>query len=94
MLIFSCTDLGIYLRLGKVPRGPTLTFKIVSFSTIRDVISIQKKPQFPNKEFNCSPLVVLNNFPNDDEMPKLIAVMFQKLFPPINVQTVCKFYFL
>jgi len=51
-------------------------------------LQIFKKPHSPGKEFSTAPLVVLNNFPSDEEMPKLMAVMFQKLFPPINVQTV------
>lgn len=92
MLIFSNTDLASYLRIGKLPRGPTLTFRILSFSTMRDVASMQKKPVSPGKEFNTPPLVVLNNFPNNEEMPKLMAVMFQKLFPPINVQTVSNIF--
>jgi ribosome biogenesis protein SSF1/2 len=33
--------------------------------------------------------VVLNNFNDPARHMQLMAVMFQNLFPPINVQTVC-----
>jgi len=44
------------------------------------------KPHSPGPEYKTAPLVVLNNFPTD-EANKLAAVMFQNLFPPLNVQT-------
>ena len=36
-LVFSQTDRTLSLRLAKCPKGPTLQFKIESFSTARDV---------------------------------------------------------
>lgn len=32
--------------------------------------------------------VVLNNFKGPDEQVKLMSVIFQKMFPPINIKTV------
>lgn len=38
--------------------------------------------------FNNSPLVILNNFSGEGMQLKLIASMFQNMFPTINLTTV------
>eukprot|EP01116_Phalansterium_solitarium_P004161 TRINITY_DN15061_c0_g1_i1.p1 TRINITY_DN15061_c0_g1~~TRINITY_DN15061_c0_g1_i1.p1 ORF type:complete len:482 (-),score=202.29 TRINITY_DN15061_c0_g1_i1:379-1824(-) len=85
-LILSATDFGTYLRIAKVPRGPTLTFKIHSYALASDISRLQQKPHSPGVEYLHSPLLVLNNFPTDDENAKLTAVMLQNLFPALNVR--------
>jgi len=53
------------------------------------VQKIQRKPNaYSDKIFNDSPLVVLNNMSGDAKHLKLMALMFQNLFPGIKVQTV------
>lgn len=71
-----------------MPRGPTLTFKIHSFSLSRDVISLLKKQMVYEELFKNSPLVILNNFSGEGMQLKLIASMFQNMFPTINLTTV------
>ncbi|XP_012235181.1 protein Peter pan [Linepithema humile] len=88
MCIFTKTELGMYLKLCRLPRGPTLTFKIHSFSLARDVISMLKKQMVYEEAFKSSPLVVLNNFSGEGMQLKLIASMFQNMFPAINLTTV------
>ncbi|OZJ02240.1 hypothetical protein BZG36_04549 [Bifiguratus adelaidae] len=86
-MIFSRTDKGTNLRIARVPRGPTLTFRVHGYSLAKDVLALQKNPRSPGIEFHTSPLLVLNNFNKDEKYLKLMTTMFQNLFPPINVQT-------
>ncbi|KYQ46665.1 Suppressor of SWI4 1 like protein, partial [Trachymyrmex zeteki] len=88
MCIFTKTELGMYLKLCKLPRGPTLTFKIHSFSLTRDVISMLKKQLVYEEAFQSSPLLVLNNFSGEGMQLKLIASTFQNMFPTINLTTI------
>ncbi|KAL6255817.1 hypothetical protein P5V15_013059 [Pogonomyrmex californicus] len=88
MCIFTKTELGMYLKLCKLPRGPTLTFKIHSFSLARDVISMLKKQLVYEEAFKSSPLLILNNFSGEGMQLKLIASTFQNMFPTINLTTV------
>ncbi|KAH6561706.1 hypothetical protein BASA61_009957 [Batrachochytrium salamandrivorans] len=86
-LIFSRNKTGVpNMRVGRIPRGPTLSFHITSFSLAKDILALQASPKSPSIEFLKSPLVVLNNFAGDAKHIKLIATMFQNLFPPIRVQ--------
>ncbi|KAK1129301.1 hypothetical protein K0M31_020427 [Melipona bicolor] len=88
MCIFTRTAQGMYFKLCRLPRGPTLTFKIHSFSLSRDVISLLKKQMVYEELFKNSPLVILNNFSGEGMQLKLIASMFQNMFPTINLTSV------
>ncbi|EKX31953.1 hypothetical protein GUITHDRAFT_148967, partial [Guillardia theta CCMP2712] len=61
MLCFSTTELGTYLRLAKMPRGPTLYFKVEEYSLSKDIAASQRRPHSPGTEYLVSPLIVLNN---------------------------------
>ncbi|KAJ3147319.1 hypothetical protein HDU89_005669 [Geranomyces variabilis] len=87
LLVFSKTAAGTNLRIGRIPRGPTLTFRVTSYALAADVLALQNRPKSPGTEFKCPPLVVLNNFGGDEKHVKLMATMFQNMFPPIQVQT-------
>lgn len=88
LLILTKTELGTYLRFCRVPRGPTLTFKIQQYSLTKDVVSLVKKPQTFHTQFKQPPLLVLNGFSEDTLPMKLMTTMFQNLFPSINIQRV------
>ena len=90
MLLLSKTDASVNLRIGRVPRGPTLTFKVESYVLGSDVRSSQKRPCDFAQALRTSPLVVLNNFGGEGRGNhlKLVATTFQNIFPTINVQTV------
>ncbi|XP_058805407.1 protein Peter pan [Phymastichus coffea] len=88
MSIFTKTELGMYLKLCRVPRGPTLTFKIHNFALARDVISTMKKQLVFDEAFKHSPLIILNKFSGEGMQLKLMATMFQNMFPTINLATV------
>ena len=72
----------------RVPRGPTLSFKIINFSLARDVVSMLKKQMVYEEAFKSSPLIVLNNFSGEGMQMKLMASMFQNMFPTINLTSV------
>ncbi|KAI5967214.1 SSF1 [Candida theae] len=94
LFIFNQTTSGnITLRMGKLPRGPTLQFMVNTYSLCKDVRKILKHPKSVGKdsaEFHQPPLLVLNGFTNNiNEMPmheKLMVTMFQNMFPPIQPQ--------
>ena len=44
LICFSTTETGTYLRLAKMPRGPTLYFKLESYCLCKDVAASQKRP--------------------------------------------------
>ena len=69
MMCLSHSDSGTStLRVCRFPRGPTLYFKLESYSLCRDIISRQRHPFSPGKaELLHSPLVVLNSMQNADK---------------------------
>lgn len=86
-VILSRTDHGTNLRIARVPRGPTLSFQVKTYSLAKDIAAMQKSPKSPGSEFNLAPLLVLNNFGDSKEL-KLVSTVFQNMFPPINIQSV------
>lgn len=56
-LILSKTDSSPYLRVGRTPQGPTLTFKIHGYSLAADVIKAQLRPRCHKDLFQNPPLV-------------------------------------
>ncbi|KAG0007608.1 hypothetical protein BGZ80_004461 [Entomortierella chlamydospora] len=85
-VILSRTEHGTNLRISRVPRGPTLSFQVKTYSLAKDIAAMQKAPKSPGLEFHVAPLLVLNNFGDSNEM-KLMSTVFQNMFPPINIQT-------
>ncbi|CAF1146860.1 unnamed protein product [Adineta steineri] len=88
LMTFSKTQLSTYMRLIRIPRGPTLNFRIRRFTHSRDIVSQLKRPQTFPKQFEHAPLLVMNGFQDDSIQIKLIATMFQNMFPSINVTNV------
>ncbi|CAD7972671.1 unnamed protein product [Amoebophrya sp. A25] len=59
-------------RVGRLPRGPTLSFVLREFTTVKDLKAAQKRPRSASaKEFNVAPLLLLNgmrlNYKQEDE---------------------------
>ncbi|XP_035440725.2 protein Peter pan [Spodoptera frugiperda] len=88
MMVFTETDVGSYMRMARLPRGPTLTFRIHSYTLARDVISSMRKQYVMMRAFQHAPLIVLNSFSGEGMHMKLMATMFQNIFPTINITTV------
>ncbi|KAJ9696521.1 hypothetical protein PVL29_008641 [Vitis rotundifolia] len=87
-LILSKTETAPYLKVARTPQGPTLTFKIHEYSLAVDVAQSQLRPRCPQDLFKNSPLIVLSGFGSGEQHLKLTTVMFQNIFPAIDVNTV------
>ena len=76
------------MRLIRLPRGPTMTFKVHSYSLSRDIVSMLKRNQATQSQYLSHPLLIMNHFSGDGMHLKLMATMFQNMFPSINVNKV------
>jgi len=87
ILTLSSTEVGSYLRIIKVPRGPSLTFRILSYTLAKDFARLIKGVIPPKaKGFLFPPLLILSGFPDEPEY-KLVSTMLQNMFPPLGVAT-------
>uniref|UniRef100_A0A8C3KIU9 Brix domain-containing protein n=1 Tax=Calidris pygmaea TaxID=425635 RepID=A0A8C3KIU9_9CHAR len=87
-LVFSKSSSSINFKLFRLPGGPTLTFKVMQYSLIKDVVSSLKRHRMHEQQFTHHPLLVLSNFGLQQIQVKLMASMFQNMFPSINVHRV------
>lgn len=97
---------NVNMRIARLPRGPTLSFKVLRYALGRDILNATKRPHSPGREYATEAMVrfvimlfcgaklikevqlILNNFSGEDRHVKLMASLFQNLFPSIKVQTV------
>jgi ribosome biogenesis protein SSF1/2 len=86
-IVATSSTVGSHLRFMRVPRGPTLTFRLHEYSLVNDVIAVRRRPVTPsNTTYLNPPLMVLNNFTDTTRKEvALMAVAFQNMFPVINV---------
>eukprot|EP00033_Pygsuia_biforma_P003675 GCRY01004025.1.p1 GENE.GCRY01004025.1~~GCRY01004025.1.p1 ORF type:complete len:382 (-),score=91.48 GCRY01004025.1:197-1303(-) len=84
-IIFTSTTLGCYMRIAKLPRGPTLTFKVEEYSYISDVAKIVKKHSNNDLNYKYPPLLIMNNFSSTAEGMDIASATIQNLFPPLDV---------
>lgn len=90
MLAVTNSEKNSYLKIAKMPSGPTITYKINKYCFSSDINkdATTKKPL--SKIFNQIPVVILNNFNTNleffgnEEPLKICSSMFQSLFPPLN----------
>ncbi|CAH9117437.1 unnamed protein product [Cuscuta epithymum] len=87
-LMLSKTKTSPYLRVARSPQGPTLTFKILEYSLAADVAKSQLRPRCPPDLFKNPPLIVLSGFGTGEQHLKLTTIMFQNIFPAIDINTV------
>ncbi|KAL8548677.1 hypothetical protein ACS0TY_007813 [Phlomoides rotata] len=87
-LILSKTNTAPYLRVGRTPQGPTITFKIQDYSLAIDVAQSQLRPRSHKDLFQNPPLIVLSGFGTGEQHLKLTTIMFQNIFPAIDINTV------
>ncbi|KAG6612685.1 SWI4 1, Peter Pan-like protein suppressor [Phytophthora cinnamomi] len=87
-IFFTNTEAGTNLKIARIPRGPTLSFKVTKYSLMKQMHLVVKRPVDASQALKSKPLVVLNNFTAPDDHIKLMNVTFQNMFPAIDVQTV------
>lgn len=96
LMILTSTEKHSYLRIIKNPKGPTVTFKILSYSTRTDIINAQNQAANISRTF-VAPILLLNGFnqeitaeniknPPTKQLNQVVAQMIQSLFPPINLK--------
>jgi ribosome biogenesis protein SSF1/2 len=95
---------NVSLRVGRLPRGPTLTFRVDSYTTARQVRASQKRQQDVSKSFLTPPLLVLHGFGAAEaagggggggsggvgaaDALKMARVTLQAMLPSVNPATV------
>jgi ribosome biogenesis protein SSF1/2 len=91
LFLFSQSSQGnTSLRVALTPRGPTLNFRVQSYSLCKDIRKFVRNPKsIVAGEQISSPLLVMNNFSNEKSSDKeaLLTSVFQNMFPPISAQT-------
>lgn len=92
MCIFNKTKNQLSYKVARLPRGPTLTFKVHQFTLAKDVIASVKKQFVDEEAFHTAPLIILNNFTGEGKHLKLMATTFQNMYPTINLATVFFFF--
>ncbi|XP_052869394.1 protein Peter pan [Anopheles cruzii] len=88
MCILSLSPQTLSLKVIRMPKGPTLTFKVHQYTLAKDVVSKSRKQYVDDDCFKAAPLVILNSFSGEGQHLKLMASTFQNMFPPINLSTV------
>ncbi|KAK4290043.1 hypothetical protein Pmani_037034 [Petrolisthes manimaculis] len=85
LMIFSQTNLSPYMKLARLPNGPTLTFSIKKYSLKGDVVSSQRRHYQPPSRHPTAPCLMTNLLPNDGPLNlQLSARMFLDAFPTIT----------
>ena len=79
------------IAIARVPRGPTLTFRVLEYALASQIRKAQRKPATPSQStFAQPPVVVLNNFQGESR-PRFVNVVgqtFQAMFPALDVGSV------
>lgn len=88
MCVFNKTKNQLSYKIARLPRGPTLSFKVYQFTLARDIISSTRKQFVDEESFRTAPLVILNNFTGEGKHLKLMSTTFQNMYPTINLATV------
>ena len=93
IVTFSKSEIATYMRVIRLPRGPTLTFKVLSYSLGRDIVSSLKRNEATKNQFETHPLIVLNHLRWDQGVVppmhlKLMSTMLQNMFPSIYIDKV------
>ena len=48
---------NVNMRITRMPRGPTLGFKVLRYALMRDILAATKRPHAPGKEYATEPIV-------------------------------------
>ena len=89
MIAVTNSEKNSYLKIAKMPSGPTITYNINKYCFSSDINKEVASKRPLSKIFNQIPVVILNNFNSNSEFGneeplKICSSMFQSLFPPLN----------
>lgn len=94
MFAITNTDHNSYMRIAKMPSGPTFTFKLDKYCLSSDILQESKVKKPLTKSFHHIPLLILNGFNSTniskefEDSVKLCGTMFQSIFPPLNLNEI------
>lgn len=87
--IITCSTTGTFLRISRLPHGPTIQFHVDSFETCLDVKKLQRRPQEDPFAYTNPALPVLNNFANSSKPHvKMTQTLLTNLFPQLRIDKV------
>ncbi|CEF63856.1 Protein Peter pan [Strongyloides ratti] len=85
MIVLTKSDSSVNMRLLKTPQGPTLQFKVNSYTLFRDVIAASKRPVVYEKLMSSCPLLIMNGFADSHKKElKLVESVLQNMFPELR----------
>lgn len=90
MFALTNTQKASYLRLARMPSGPTITFQIEKYCLAADLFREDITTKNLSKTFNSAPILIINGFSNTSvpikylEAIQIVSTMFQSVFPAIN----------
>ncbi|CDW54513.1 Brix domain containing protein [Trichuris trichiura] len=87
-LIFTRTEESVNLRIMHVPRGPTLSFKVLQYCLAADVVSALKKSLSCSKQFVNPPLLIFSHIDRSLDHVRLVQTMIQGMLPSLNIDSV------
>ncbi|KAF0984396.1 hypothetical protein FDP41_000295 [Naegleria fowleri] len=81
------------LNICRLPNGPTLTFEIQNYCTMKNLRSFFHKEL--NHQISCDEasyfkdpaICILNNFTSTESHVQLMSLTFQNMFPPVDVKS-------
>ncbi|ELU40073.1 rRNA binding protein [Rhizoctonia solani AG-1 IA] len=92
IIALTLTPIAPSLRIVKLSAGPTLSFRIESYSLAKDLLGASRHARSIGMEYLSPPLLVLASFPppgpGTPPHLSLIQKFFQALFPPLSPHTV------
>jgi len=88
LILFNKTDSNVNCRFVRVPRGPSVWFKLSSFCLVKDVLQSLARPHSDQHLFLEPPLCVTSaTFPKEKKHASLIKTFIQNMFPSTNIPT-------
>lgn len=90
--LFTAPLHGTVLRVMRFYNGPTLTFRVLSFTLHSEIVSAQRHPvRLTNALWEVAPVVVLNNFAHPSLHSRaevgLLEATFRAMLPSVNIHT-------
>jgi ribosome biogenesis protein SSF1/2 len=89
LIEFSQNEKSSRLRIGRLPKGPTLYFNIEEFTLTKDLMNFgasDRELHFSSIDSIVPAVVILNQFNQDQDHVKLVGTTLQNMFPAVNLK--------
>ncbi|TNJ29861.1 Peter pan protein [Giardia muris] len=97
LLVFTSSGEGTTLRIIKTPHGPTLTFRLVEYSSMQDLHAAQGAPVLTKRMIDSAPLCIMAGFgdvgketkrsSDEQKAIQLCATTIKAMYPEVSVTT-------